>query len=140
MPAETFRVRVIRASDPPPSDGPSPTALKDIRTLVSEAFSSWAEETLETVSERTRERYVRDVRQFLAFAGIGPENLHELLGVRPRDIAAWQASLRAAKASRSAIRQKMTALRSFFRELAERRYIRTNPVRRVSIARSGRGG
>lgn len=136
MPPDAVRIRIIHASDPPPSAGPSPVALEHIQSLVATALCNWAIKPLKNVPVNTHERHVRDVVQFLDFAGIRATDLHELQGVRPKQVAAWRAFLRANGASSRTIRQKMTALHSLCCDLEARRYILWNPVDLLPTGRS----
>ena len=94
-------------------------------------------------STHTRMAYARDLRQFLAAAGIRADQLEELAAVRPGDVAAWRDRLQAAGASSSTVRRKLTCVRSLFSYLQTYGYTGANPahgrfVKAPSVPRDGK--
>jgi integrase/recombinase XerD len=76
----------------------------------------------------TRSNYARDLGQFLAFAGIPPDQPEKLAGVLPHQVAEWRDHLRERGLTNSSIRRKLTALRSLFSYLKTYGYAGANPA------------
>ncbi len=78
---------------------------------------------------RNRRGYLRDVREFMAFAGLdGPERLPE---AAPERVAAWRDALLARRLRPATVRRKLTALSSLYGELVAAGAARHNPVEGV---------
>lgn len=90
-----------------------------------EACTAWL---TRSPSLETRAAYSRELRQFLAFAGIATDALDHLARVRPTLVAAWREHLRARGLSNSAIVRKITVLRSLFSYLQTYGYAGANPA------------
>ncbi len=97
----------------------------ELSAHVAEACRAWL---AKSPSRDTRSNYDRDIRQFLAFAGIAVDQPERLLHVRPHHVAAWRDHLLAQGLSNSSVRRKMTALRSLFSYLQSYGYTGTNPA------------
>ncbi|CUI69094.1 tyrosine recombinase XerC [Cognatishimia activa] len=90
-----------------------------------EARDSWleAQKALKGASENTLSAYFTDVSEFLAFMteykgeqqGLGP-----LARLTVRDMRAWMAQMRSGDLSARSLARKLSAVKSFFRWLAER--------------------
>ena len=107
---------------------------------IREACRAWL---AKSPSADTRSNYERDVRQFLAHAGVPADRPDALASVRPHHIAAWRDHLREQGLTNSSIRRKMTALRSLFSYLQTYGYLGTNPahsdfVDAPAVARDGK--
>jgi integrase/recombinase XerD len=92
---------------------------------IAAACQAWL---LRSPSLDTRSNYERDIKQFLAFAGIRGDEPEKLASVRPEHVAAWRDNLIAIKLANSSIRRKMTALRSLFSYLQSYGYTGKNPA------------
>jgi integrase/recombinase XerD len=92
---------------------------------MNEALRSWL---AKSPSRDTRSNYARDVRQFIIFAGLEPEQVDCLPKVRPHQVAAWRDHLKDHGLTNASIRRKMTALRSLFSYLQTYGYAGTNPA------------
>src|SRR5437763_1751970 len=105
----------------------SPTGLtaRDVRRGFAEACAAWL---ARSPSLDTRSNYARDLRQFVAFVGLPPDDPQHLAGVLPRHVAAWRDHLRAAGLTNSSIVRKMSALRSLFSYLQTYGYTGANPA------------
>ena len=58
---------------------------------IGQAREAWL---AKSPSRDTRSNYERDLRQFLAFAGISYERPDQLAAIRPHQVAAWRDKLR----------------------------------------------
>ena len=75
---------------------------------------------------RNRRGYVRDVREFMDFAGFGePGQLREAV---PEQVTAWRDALLARWLRPATVRRKLTALSSLYGELVAAGVARRNPV------------
>ena len=75
---------------------------------------------------RNRRGYVRDVREFMAFAGFAdPGQLREAV---PEQVAAWRDALLARPLRAATVRRKLTALSSLYGALVAAGAARRNPV------------
>jgi integrase/recombinase XerD len=108
----------------PVSDSP-PVATPEIGQQISEACQAWL---AKSPSADTRSNYERDVRQFLAHAGIPLDRPELIPSIRPRYVAAWRDDLIGRKLTNSSIRRKMTVLRSMFSYLQSYGYLGINPA------------
>jgi hypothetical protein len=70
------------------SEGNAPT----LAGQVARACQAWL---MKSPSRDTRSNYDRDIKQFLAFAGIEGDQLAKLTAVRPEHVSAWQDHLHA---------------------------------------------
>jgi integrase/recombinase XerD len=92
---------------------------------IARACQAWL---MKSPSRDTRSNYERDIKQFLAFAGIDGNQPERLAAVRPEHVSAWRDHLLAEGLSNSSVRRKMTALRSLFAYLQTYGYTGTNPA------------
>ena len=77
-------------------------------------------------NRHTRENYQRDIRQFIAFAGLGSaEQLREV--TRPH-VLAWRDHLQDRGLANDTIRRKLAALSSLYDYLCNRHAVLHNPV------------
>jgi integrase/recombinase XerD len=113
----------------PTISGDAPTA--SLQNQILQACRSWL---LKSPSPDTRSNYERDVRQFLAFAGIAPERLDALGSIRPEQVSAWRDALQSQGLTNSSIRRKMTALRSLFSYLQSYGFTGKNPAHSDFVA------
>lgn len=75
---------------------------------------------------RNRRAYLRDVREFMVFAGlVEPAELPE---ATPERVAAWRDALLARPLKAATVRRKLAALSALYRELAAAGAARRNPV------------
>ncbi len=85
------------------------------------------EEWLKNIqNENTERAYKKDVRQFIAFAGL--QDYAELRSIGRSHIIAWRDTLKKHKLKDTAIRRKLSALASLFDYLCDKNAVRTNPV------------
>lgn len=125
---------------PPAFGEPRAGSVEAFRASILRAAADWL---ARTPSIHTRDSYTRDLRQFLAFAGIPADDLAHLIYVRPGDVAAWRDQLQASGATNSTIRRKLTTLRSLFSYLQTYGYTGANPahgkfVKAPSVPRDGK--
>lgn len=125
---------------PPVFAGGQAVTNEALRGLIAHATQDWLSRT---PSIHTRDAYVRDVRQFLAFAGLGPDEWEGLTRLRPGDVAAWRDSLQAAGQTNATVRRKLTAVRSLFSYLNIYGYTGANPahgkfVKAPSVGKDGK--
>lgn len=90
-----------------------------------EARDSWleAEKALKGASENTLSAYFTDVSEFLAFMTQykgEQQGLAPLARLSVRDMRAWMAQMRSGELSARSLARKLSAVKSFFRWLAER--------------------
>lgn len=122
---------------PPVFGGKQPRSLAELRPVIESVFESWLKKT---ESEATRTAYRTDVKQFLEFHGLNPEQIEHMTRFVPDDIATWRDHLLAqggrvsgdgqerSPARNSTVARKMTALRSFFSYLQNGGYRGGNPA------------
>ncbi len=80
-------------------------------------------------SEHNRRGYLRDVAEFMSFAGLSePGGLRD---AAPDRVEAWREALLARPLRPATVRRKLSALSSLFDELLNRRAVGANPVRGV---------
>ena len=77
-------------------------------------------------SPKTKRAYQNDVREFIAYAGLG--DYAELRSVARSHIIGWRKDMESRKLSASTIRRKLSALSSLFDYLCERNAVAGNPV------------
>jgi integrase/recombinase XerD len=77
-------------------------------------------------NKNTRKAYERDVKEFLAFIGIGGPG--ELRRVSRAHVIAWRKELEGRGCAGSTIRRKLAALSSLFKKLSEENAVLLNPV------------
>jgi integrase/recombinase XerD len=102
-----------------------------LRQQIAEACQSWL---LRSPSPKTRSNYDRDLRQFLAFAGVPADRPEALAAIRPHQVAAWRDQLRETGLTNSSIRRKMTVLRSLFSYLQTYGFVGVNPAHSDFVA------
>ncbi len=118
-------------------DGPRAPAeitaapLADLRQQLAEARDAWL---ARSPSPDTRSNYMRDLEQFLAFAGIAQDEPETLVRVLPRQISAWRDHLLGQGLTNSSIRRKLTVLRSLFSYLQTYGYSGVNPAHGKFVA------
>jgi site-specific recombinase XerD len=100
-------------------------ATQSIGGEIAAACQAWL---LKSPSLDTRSNYERDIKQFLAFAGISGDEPEKLAQVRPEHVAAWRDDMTAKRLANSSIRREMTALRSLFSYLQSYGYTGKNPA------------
>jgi integrase/recombinase XerD len=77
-------------------------------------------------SPKTKRAYQNDVREFIAYAGLG--DYMALRSVARSHIIGWRKDMESRKLSASTIRRKLSALSSLFDYLCERNAVAGNPV------------
>jgi integrase/recombinase XerD len=97
----------------------------DFGGQIARACQAWL---MKSPSRDTRSNYERDIKQFLAFAGIEGDQPAQLTAVRPEHVSAWRDHLQAQGLTNSSIRRKMTVLRSLFSYLQTYGYLGLNPA------------
>jgi len=100
-------------------------AVPTLGDQIAKACQAWL---MKSPSRDTRSNYERDIRQFLAFAGINGDQPEQLAKIDPHQVAAWRDQLQGQGLANSSIRRKMTALRSLFSYLQTYGYTGTNPA------------
>ena len=113
------------------ADAPLPPEILELRQKIAEACRSWL---LRSPSPKTRSNYDRDLRQFLAFAGVPADRPEALTAVRPHQVGAWRDHLSAEGLTNSSIRRKMTALRSLYSYLQTYGFVGANPAHSDFVA------
>ncbi len=111
-----------------PSHPTGPAATPEssaLREQIADACLAWL---ARSPSQDTRSNYMRDLGQFLAFAGIHEAEPERLVSVRPHQIAAWRDHLRQQGLTNSSIRRKMTALRALYSYLQSYGFTGKNPA------------
>ena len=111
-----------------------------LRAEIAKAASDWLSRT---PSVHTRAAYVNDLKQFVAFAGLKPDEWEGLMRIRPSDVAAWRDSLQAAGQTNATVRRKLTAVRSLYSFLIIYGYTGANPahgkfVQAPSVGKDGK--
>ena len=111
-----------------------------LRVRLTEARDAWL---ARSPSLPTRDRYARDLQQFLAFVGAASEELETLVTIRPVQVAAWRDQLRERGLANVSILRKLTVLRSLFSYLQLYGYTGANPahssfVQAPSVPRDGK--
>lgn len=96
-----------------------------------------------TPSKATRVNYLRDLGQFLKHMGIRPDDIGQLVRIRPEHVARWRDLLKEAGLSNATIRRKLTVLRSLYSYLQVYGYVGANPahgkfVQAPSVPRDGK--
>lgn len=109
----------------PPINDSTDLAVLTIGDQIATACQAWL---MKSPSADTRSNYQRDIRQFLAFAGITGNQAEKLANVRPEHVSAWRDHLAAKELTNSSIRRKMTAVRSLFSYLQSYGYAGKNPA------------
>jgi integrase/recombinase XerD len=109
----------------PAFDGRLDLTAAAFRVRLIEVRDAWLSRS---PSEKTRENYDRDLRQFLLFVGASSDQLDALTTIRPAHVAEWRDSLRAAGLCNASILRKMTVLRSLFSYLQTYGYTGANPA------------
>src|SRR5947207_2093027 len=96
---------------PPAFAGPRSFSAGELHASMTKAIEAWL---LRSPSVATRVTYESDLREFLCFAKISPEQIEQLTEVRPEHVAAWREQLQQAGRANSTIRKKLTVIRSLF--------------------------
>lgn len=78
------------------------------------------------INERTRRAYAVDVREFIAFSGLG--SYAELRTVARSHVIAWRDDMTGRKLADATIRRKLSALSSLFDYLCDQNAVAGNPV------------
>ena len=110
---------------PPAFGGQHPLTVESLRVAITRATADWLSRT---PSVHTRAAYTNDIRQFMTFAEISPEEPERLVQIRPGIIAAWRDSLQSAGRTNATARRKLTAVRSLFSYLTLYGYTGANPA------------
>ena len=119
-------------SKPLPSSAKSPAGTAvDPRQQLQGAVDSWL---TRSPSADTRSNYLRDLKQFLSFAGIPQDEPEQLVRVLPRQISAWRDHLADQGLTNSSVRRKLTVLRSLFSYLQIYGYSGVNPAHGKFVA------
>jgi integrase/recombinase XerD len=101
-------------------------SLSDAQFAALSAIPPEAEWFANVRNRHTRENYQRDIRQFIAFAGLGSaEQLWEV--TRPH-VLAWRDHLQGRSLANDTIRRKLAALSSLYDYLCNRHAVLHNPV------------
>jgi integrase/recombinase XerD len=111
-----------------------------LRSEIAKAASDWL---ARTPSVHTRAAYVNDLKQFVAFVGLKPDEWEGLMRIRPGDVAAWRDALQAAGQTNATVRRKLTAVRSLYSFLIIYGYTGANPahgkfVQAPSVGKDGK--
>jgi integrase/recombinase XerD len=96
-----------------------------------DAFLGWL---TKPASAETRKAYARDLKEFLCFVDIKPEELFRLLSVRSFDVAAWRDELQNRGLVPASIGRKITVLRSLYAHLQIQGVVQTNPAHPLRVA------
>lgn len=115
----------------PAFEPPGSLTKLDLRARFADACTAWL---TKSPSPETRDAYMRELRQFLAFAGIDPRDLSQLALIRPHNVSAWRDDLRSRGLSNAAIMRKITVLRSLFTYLQTYGYTGANPAHSHFVA------
>jgi integrase/recombinase XerD len=108
-----------------------PQAIDSLRGKLTEACHAWL---TKSPSRDTRSNYERDLRQFLAFAGIPADRIELITDLRPAQVAAWRDHLLEHGLTNSSVARKMTVLRSLFSYLQTYGYLGRNPAHSDFVA------
>ena len=97
-----------------------------IAPAAQQALKEWlaVKISIEAKSEKTAQAYERDVLDFLAFLGQhygGQSGLKSLAKVSVSDMRAWMAQMRMSNVSPRSLARKLSAVKSFYRWLAQRK-------------------
>jgi integrase/recombinase XerD len=106
------------------NDSPD-VAAPSVGDQIAQACQAWL---MKSPSLDTRSNYERDIKQFLASAGISGEEPEKLPQVRPHHVAAWRDRLRESGLTNASIRRKMTTLRSLFSYIQSYGFVGPNPA------------
>lgn len=130
-PSQRFLI-AVKPTDPI-ADPETPTSpeILELRQQVADATESWL---MRSPSSKTQSNYERDLRQFLAFAGVPSSRPEALAAVRPHQVASWRDHLREEGLTNSSIRRKMTALRSLYSYLQTYGFVGANPAHSDFVA------
>lgn len=85
-------------------------------------------------SADTRSNYERDLRQFLAFAGVPTDRADQLTEIQPQHVIAWRDHLMGEQLTNASICRKLSALRSLFAYLQRCGCIAANPAHSDFVA------
>lgn len=104
-----------------------------ISEAARDALSDWLSglKSLRGASEATVDAYRRDVTDYLAFMAEhhgGPQGLAALGDVRTADMRAWMARERSSGLGARSLARKLSAVKTFYRWLAEREGLEVTPV------------
>ena len=119
---------------------PGELTTVNLRGRLTEVRDAWL---VRSPSLQTRDCYARDLQQFLSFVGTPPEQLEDLVAIRPAQVAAWRDHLRERGLANVSILRKLTVLRSLFSYLQTYGYTGANPahshfVQAPSVPRDGK--
>jgi len=104
-------------------------SLSDAQFAALSAIPPEAEWFANLRNRHTRENYQRDIRQFIAFAGLGSAG--QLWEVTRPHVLAWRDHLQGRGLANDTIRRKLAALSSLYDYLCNRHAMLHNPVRSV---------
>jgi len=88
-------------------------------------------------SAHTVRSYGDDVKQFLLYCGLDPENDHPLK-LTHRQVRHWLSSIISKDISPRSANRKLSSLRAFYRYLLREGVVKTNPLTRISPPKSGK--
>jgi integrase/recombinase XerD len=127
----TFPVALATGRNPPVAAAGVSSDVMALRQQIAEACDAWL---ARSPSPDTRSNYQRDLEQFLAFAGLAPDQPEQFVRVLPRQISAWRDHLAGLGLTNSSIRRKLTVLRSLFSYLQTYGYSGVNPAHGKFVA------
>src|SRR6266700_2007675 len=112
----------------------APGSLSTAQFAALSAMPPEAEWFANLRNRHTRENYQRDIRQFIAFAGLG--SVDQLREVTRPHVLAWRDHLQGRGLANDTIRRKLAALSSLYAYLCNRHAVLHNPVLGVKRPRS----
>jgi integrase/recombinase XerD len=104
----------------------APGSLSTAQFAALSAIPPEAEWFANLRNRHTRDNYQRDIRQFIAFAGLG--NADQLRDVSRPHVLAWRDHLQGQGLTNDTIRRKLAALSSLYAYLCNRHAVLQNPV------------
>jgi len=104
----------------------TPNSLSTAQFAALSAIPPEAEWFVNLRNRHTRENYQRDIRQFIAFAGLG--SVDQLREVTRPHVLAWRDHLHGQGLANDTIRRKLAALSSLYDYLCNRHAVLHNPV------------
>src|SRR5262245_47783237 len=104
----------------------APNSLSTAQFAALSALPPEAEWFSNVRNHHTRENYQRDIRQFIAFAGLG--RVDQLREVTRPHVLAWRDHLQGRGLANETIRRTLAALSSLYDSLCNRHAVRHNPL------------